>query len=234
MAALVAPGFEISRERKPRHVRRHHHLAPYAALVLRGGYVEAGDCGRFRAEAGNVLIHDAFEAHQDQFGAVGADILNLPLDQPANFAFGRLDDPDAIVRLAERNPAGAAALLLARFIPVAADPLDWPDVLALDIRDGRVASLGVWAGEAGLAPSSVSRGFRLAYGVSPQRYRAEQRASAAARAIRRGSALAAAASEEGFADQPHLNRTFRRLFAVTPGALRRHVKPVQDEPVGRR
>ena len=48
MDNLVRPGGEISRERTARRVPRHHHLAPCAAIVLRGWYVEAGDRGRFR------------------------------------------------------------------------------------------------------------------------------------------------------------------------------------------
>ena len=45
---------------------RHRHDAPYAAVVLEGGYEEAGDGGRFRVRAGDVLIHGAFSAHLDR------------------------------------------------------------------------------------------------------------------------------------------------------------------------
>jgi hypothetical protein len=37
---------------------RHRHLQRYAAIVLSGGYVEAGDAGRMRVRAGDVLVHD--------------------------------------------------------------------------------------------------------------------------------------------------------------------------------
>ena len=184
MGGAVLPGSEISRERTARHVQRHHHISPYAAIVLRGGYVEAGDRGRFRAEPGDVLLHDGFESHQDQFGPDGADILNLPLDEPPSASLGRLVDPDAIVRAAEIDSGEAAAMLLQRLVLVETRPNDWPDLLAADLRADRVVDLSGWAGAAGLAASSVSRGFRLAYGVSPQRYRVELRAGRAARALR--------------------------------------------------
>ena len=103
MRPLVRPGGEISRESSPRLVPRHHHLAPYAAVVLRGSYVEAGDRGRYRVEAGDVLLHDRFEAHRDAFGAAGADILNLPCPEGIGPACGRIADPDRIVRVAERD-----------------------------------------------------------------------------------------------------------------------------------
>ena len=47
---------------------RHRHEASYAALVISGGYEEAGDRGRQRARAGDVVIHGAFEAHLFQHG----------------------------------------------------------------------------------------------------------------------------------------------------------------------
>jgi AraC-like DNA-binding protein len=225
----VPPGSEISRERTARHVPRHHHVTPYAALVLRGGYVEAGDRGRFRAEAGDVLLHDGFEFHQDHFSTAGADILNLPLARTHSASFGRVADPDSIVRQAELDALEAVAMLLERFTPVSARLDDWPDRLAADLRADRVASLSDWADAAGLAPSSVSRGFRLAYGVSPQRYRSELRAGRAARALRETWAgLADIAAATGFADQPHLTRTLGRTFGCSPARLRARVKSVQD------
>ncbi|HYW14619.1 MAG TPA: helix-turn-helix domain-containing protein, partial [Allosphingosinicella sp.] len=200
MTRLVPPGAEISRERTARRIERHHHIAPYAALVLRGGYLEAGDSGRFRAGAGDVLFHDAFEAHQDQFAAPGADILNLPLLAAPAIRYARIADPDALVRAAGRDPLEAAALLFEQLLDGGRPMEDWPDLLADDLRSDRVTSLAAWAGAHGLAPSSVSRGFRLAYGVAPQRYRADHRAARAARSLGRpGQSLAAIAADSGFA-----------------------------------
>jgi AraC-like DNA-binding protein len=225
----VPPGSEISRERTARHVPRHHHVRPYAAIVLRGGYVEAGDRGRFQAEAGDVLLHDGFESHQDHFSAGGADILNLPLDAPPEASLGRVADPDEIARAAERSVAGAVERLRESLVPVAARWHDWPDLLAAELRSDRVPSLGAWADAVGLAPSSVSRGFRLAYGISPQRFRAECRASAAARALGRTKlSLAMIAADSGFSDQPHLTRAIGRMFGRSPARLRADVKSVQD------
>jgi AraC-like DNA-binding protein len=225
--AAIRPGCEISRERSARRINRHHHLAPYAALVLRGGYVEAGDRGRFRAAAGDVLLHDAFETHQDEFGAGGADILNLRLAEAPRASVGRIDDPDRIAITAERDPQEAALLLLDQLLPAAAAQAEWPDRLAADLRANRVASLAGWADAAGIAPSSLSRGFRLAYGVSPQRFRADCRAGEAARALQRTElAIAMIAADCGFADQPHLTRSISRLTGCSPARLR--VKSFQD------
>jgi hypothetical protein len=88
---------------------RHVHKHAYAALVLSGCYEEAGDLGRLRVHAGDVVLHEAFEAHLDRFPASGAIVLNISL--PAQYMFqsglGRMDDSDAIVRIAEKNEAPA-------------------------------------------------------------------------------------------------------------------------------
>lgn len=232
---LIPPGAEISRERTARRVARHHHIAPYAAVVLRGGYLEAGDGGRFQAGAGDVLVHDAFDAHQDQFGSTGADILNVPLTAPPGVRYARISDPDGLVRAVRRDPIEAAALLIEQLLAGGGPMNDWPDLLAEDLRRDRVGSLAGWAAVHGLAPSSVSRGFRLAYGVSPQRYRSDHRAARAARAIRAaGESLAAIAADSGFADQPHMNRTVKRAFGYSPSSLRCHVYCVQAGALGRR
>jgi AraC-like DNA-binding protein len=228
MTVLVPPGAEISRERTARRVERHHHIAPYAAVVLRGGYLEAGDSGRFRAVPGDVLLHDAFEAHQDQFAAAGADILNISLPTVPGFRYARIADPDGLARVAGRDPREAARLLLERLMGGGEPMDDWPDLLAGDLRRDGVSSLAEWADAHGLAPSSVSRGFRLAYGVPPKRYRADHRAARAARSMRHpGESLAAIAADSGFADQPHMNRTIKRAFGLSPSSLRSHVYCVQ-------
>jgi AraC-like DNA-binding protein len=232
---LVRPGCEISCERTARRVERHHHVAGYAAVVLRGGYLEAGDSGRFRAAAGDVLLHDAFEAHLDHFAPAGADILNVLLTAAPAVPFGKVADPDRLVRQAEHDPAGAAAMLAEELLPGRPALEDWPDLLAGDLRNERVPSLAAWAGAHGLAASSLSRGFRLAYGVSPQRYRADHRAGRAARAMRNlRTSLAAVAAEAGFADQPHMNRTVKRAFGQSPSALRADVNCVQAGRAGGR
>ena len=58
----------------------------------------------------------------------------------------------------------------------------------------------------GLDPSSLSRGLRLAYGVTPKRCRFEQMASRAARGARETrEALSMIAAASGFADESHMD-----------------------------
>lgn len=202
-------------------MERHRHRDAYAAVVLAGGYLEAGDRGRFHARPGQVLIHGPWESHMDAFSGAGARVLNLPLTGPVGFGVGALADPDALARAAERDLAGAEALLLSTLRPLDAALDDWPDVLAAALRRDPGLALEVWAEAAGLAPASVSRGFRQAFGTSPRRYRAEQRALKAAEAlVTRADTLAALAAELGFVDQAHMTRAVSALTGLAPGRLR--------------
>lgn len=205
-------------ERLPRHRHRHG----YAAIVLSGGYIEAGDRGRFRAEAGHVLFHKAFEAHWDLFGSGGAEILNIPLDIEHESAAGRCSDPDSIVKLAESDLHLAGVALLRDCVPSESPDDDWPDLLARDLGGCDRFRLDEWADTRGLHPASVSRGFRLAYGVSPKRFRLERMAARAARKIcATGAPLSRIAADTGFADQAHMTRALVGLFGLTPMRLRR-------------
>lgn len=211
----------IGRHGAGERLARHRHDAGYVAVVLDGGYLEAGESGRIRAQAGMAVVHHAWSAHQDGFGARGARVLNLPL--PADLAEGpvRLADPDAVARLAERDPHAAAELARETAATVSANPGDWPDLLAAALDHDPALPIAGWADAAGLDPASVSRGFARAYGVSPKRFRLELRTRRAVRALPgwRGT-LAALAAEHGFADQAHFARSTLALTGFTPSQLR--------------
>lgn len=211
----------MSRHSASERMPRHRHIEGYAALVLAGGYLEAGDRGRIRVQPGQVVIHGAYEAHQDHFTRAGALVLNLPLIGNLDGITGVVADADAIAREAERDILGAAALLEETIRPIDTLLMDWPDSLAAALASQREFSIEGWADEIGLAPQSISRGFRQAYGVSPKRYRLEQRTLRALRKLQtwRGT-LAGLAADVGFSDQAHLTRAVLAMTGVAPHRLR--------------
>ena len=219
---LVHPGQEVSLNEPGRTFARHHHLKPYAALLVSGSCNEAGDRGRFRASAGDVLVHLGFEAHQDHIGHKGAKFINFALDCEIGPAFGFVRDPDAIMRAQERDALAASEMLREQFTVYATADRDWPDLLAEHLAQPDPIPLQQWAAEYGVHPASLSRGFSLAYGVTPKRYRFEQMASRAARTVRNsGDGLSSIAATSGFADQAHMTRAMAQLFELTPGHLRK-------------
>ena len=201
---------------------RHRHHLGYIAIVLEGGYLEAGDVGRVRVGPGHMLIHRPFEAHLDEFGLSGAEVLNLPLPRAeAGWTICSVADPDEIVRVAEGDAWAAARLALLRAQGGPEPEADWPDLLAAELRRGAVPCLYDWGLRHGLTAPRISRGFRQAYGVTPVRYRSESRARMALEAISTTSdRLADIALDAGFADQSHMTREVVALTGRPPRTWR--------------
>jgi AraC-like DNA-binding protein len=212
---------------RPSVLGRHIHQRPYAALVLSGCYEEAGDTGRHRVTAGDVVFHEAFEAHLDRVPASGAEVLNLPM--PAVYALpscvGRSSDPDAIVSLAEKDEAEASALLLSSVEMQEPQCQDWPDDLAAALIRDASLSLSSWSEETGIAAWNLSRGFAKIFGISPSAFRARARVRQAWRAIRTTNIpLSAIAAQHGFSDQAHMTRGIKNITGHCPTAWRHTCK----------
>lgn len=72
----------------------------------------------------------------------------------------------------------------------------------------------------GLSPSYLNRSFCRCYGMTPHAYLINSRVQFAQARLRRGGQIAEVALAAGFADQAHLQRTFKQLLAATPGQYR--------------
>jgi hypothetical protein len=125
-------------------------------------FEEAGDSGHYRAQAGNVVLHEAFDAHLDRIPTSGAVVvLNVPL--PAHYAFrsgfGSLDDLDAIIRLVEKGDREAAGLLLWSTKRIMEPEVqDWPDELAALLAQNASVALSCWSEAKGISAWDLSRG----------------------------------------------------------------------------
>lgn len=205
---------------------RHRHRDSYVAVVLSGGYEEAGDRGRHRVGPGQAILHGAFEAHTNRYSSQGAEVLNLalpPWSEPA-MAVVNVADPDEVVRTAERDPKAAAELVLStmELCGHSADAaLDWPDELASALRLNPGLRLEEWARSRGLADATVSRGFRRIYGISPSGYRAQCKARLAWKlASTTAERLPGIALDAGFCDQAHMTRAVSAITGQSPGSWR--------------
>jgi AraC-like DNA-binding protein len=202
---------------------RHCHREAFAAIVLAGGYDEAGDTGRHRVRAGDVIFHHAFESHLDRFDSPGAEVLVIAI--PGGWEgplVGSVADPDAIARAGEKDIFEALELLITSVSERAVQAHDWPDALATALRADPSLSLEIWAEEAGLHPGSLSRGFERVFGMTPSAYRLAQRTRGAIDALVGSDApLSQLAIDCGFADQAHMTRAVAKLAGAPPAALRR-------------
>ena len=203
-------------------LHRHRHDAPFAAVVLSGSYVEAGDTGLHRVGPGDVIVHQPFESHLDRFSIRGAEVLTLALtgDLPIG-ALRRATDPDAIARLAERDRAEAAQALMLNSLPVTVTAIDWPEMLAADLLADPGLSIAGWAFQRGLHPGSVGRGFRQQFGITAAGFRAAARGLRGVHAIRTtAETLSSIAAAAGYADQAHMTRATRAMTGNPPAQLR--------------
>src|SRR5262249_24455711 len=94
-------------------------------------------------------------------------------------------------------------------------------------------SLEGLADAVGLSPGRLTRVFTESIGIPLRPYLAWLRMQRSACAILAGASVTEAAHVAGFADAPHLSRTFRRRLGFPPSALRRMrpsrpVHPVLD------
>lgn len=202
-------------------IPRHIHDEAYAAVVLDGGYEEAGERGRWRVRAGDVLLHGRFSGHWNRRPGKAL-VLNLPLDRDlAGPAMARVRDPDLLARLAERDPLEAAAALLEGLGPGGPALSDPSDRLAEALSGDDAPAVEAWARDQGVSRETAFRWFRDAYGLGPARFRVEARARRAWRLIVDNAApLADIAAEAGFADQAHMTRDVKDLTGRSPGAWR--------------
>lgn len=209
---------------------RHQHATPYVTLVLRGTYVEAGDHGRFMVEPGDVLIHGEFASHANWIGTRrDVETLNFELNEtPAVEPLCVAPNAEDVARLATSDRAAAMTALLAAIRPKAPPPTDWPELVARAIRENPSKPISHWCRSLDLAPGTVSRGFRRAFGVSPAQYRATARARASYEAlIHSDTALIDIADQFSFSDQAHFTRSIRALTGAPPSHWR-GVKKLQD------
>ena len=208
----------------------HAHDEAYAAVLLDGCYLEAGDGGRFKAEPGQVLIHPAFSGHANWIDRGGVALVNVPLSvvDGLRLESGLVGDPEQLLHEIGRRPGQAGALLAAAVRPSAKLESDLPDLLATAMLDPEAPSLTEWADRHQVSARTITRHFRQAFGISPARHRLRVRTLAAWREIVDGvRSLADIAAAAGFADQAHMTRSIVTLTGRPPRAWR-DVHLVQD------
>ena len=204
----------------------HRHRRAYAALVVDGSYLESSIDGPFDCLPGTLIIHPEYHAHGDRFGAVGARVLNVPLDGRVG---GDAARPLRVAglrearRILERHPARIDEVLaLATACPVRSLPA-WHRELMRALREGE-EPIGRTAVRIGISAAHASRDLLRWYGMSPRALRREWRCRRALRLLSTREKLADIAADCGFADQSHLTRTVRSVTGLPPAQWRRHIK----------
>ncbi|MBD3640179.1 MAG: AraC family transcriptional regulator [Marinobacter sp.] len=121
--------------------------------------------------------------------------------------------------------------------PVAAAPKA-PEILTdlarfLDDHAADDVSLDTLCELSGFSPGHLIRGFKQHFGLTPHAYLVNRRVQLGRQQLRSGTAIAEAALNAGFADQPHFQRAFKRLMAATPNQYRRASADHKVQATGR-
>lgn len=72
----------------------------------------------------------------------------------------------------------------------------------------------------GYSSGYLIRAFKQYFGLTPHAYLLNYRVQCGQQALKQGLSIAEAAFNNGFADQPHFQRTFKKLLAATPNQYR--------------
>ncbi|MDX1420457.1 MAG: AraC family transcriptional regulator [Rubricoccaceae bacterium] len=223
----------------------HAHDGAGLSVVLVGRVWERVGRGEETAGPLSVVVKPAGAVHENRFGPEGARL--LAFDFAPGFFDGfdgapsrwrwRHGDRDARRALplchaaraeggAGRALADALALLISpaeEASPRTESPPRWLRDVHDRLHDETAdpPAVSVLAAGAGVHRVTLARAFRRHYGCSVTGYLQRLRVRRAAAALATtDTPLAAVALDAGFADQPHLTRTFRNAMGVTPGAFR--------------
>ena len=90
---------------------------------------------------------------------------------------------------------------------------------AMRIRDDPQVNVDVLAAEQCVSRRQLERDFGAWLGASPRHLARIGRLQGVARDLEAGASLAQTAANQGFADQPHMNRVVRQLTGLTPRQL---------------
>lgn len=74
--------------------------------------------------------------------------------------------------------------------------------------------------QSGYSAGHLIRAFKQHFGLTPHAYLINQRIQMGQQALKQGQPIVEAALNAGFNDQPHFQRTFKRLVAATPNQYR--------------
>ena len=222
-------------------VPEHAHDWPVVSLFVIGAYTNHTELGEVTISSPSAILYRAGAAHRNDVAYAGFEQIEIEFD-PAWLRGA--NSPGAPVQRWIGGRSGALARQLAqqcgrelaeeqlraalhRLIECGAGdrPRAMPSWLGLidrRLRADPAASVAGLANEVGRHPSWLGAAYRLTTGEGIQDTAARLRVERAARLLRETDvSLAWVASDAGFCDQSHMNRTFRRILGRTPAAVRR-------------
>jgi AraC family transcriptional regulator len=222
-------------------VPEHAHDWPVVSLFVIGAYTNHTELGELAIASPSAILYRAGATHRNDVSPAGFEQVEIEFDPAWLRSPG---DPDMPVQRWIGGRSGSLARLLAqrcsgdaseeqlraalrRLIECGAAERrratpSWLSRIERRLQADPAASVTGLANEVGRHPSWLGSAYRLTWGEGIQETAARIRVERAARLLRETDvSLAWVASDTGFCDQSHMNRTFRRVLGRTPAAVRR-------------
>lgn len=201
----------------------HAHDWPVVSVFVMGAYLNETEMGSRFIASPSVVFYRAGAAHRNTIAADGFEQIEIEFD-PAWLGHAFL--PDAPVK----HWIGAEPLLratdlrsaLRRFLTTPArEPVAWVDTLSQRLKSDTSLKVKDLARAISRHPSWIGSAYRRATGEGLTGTAARFRVERAARLLRESELpCARIATEAGFCDQSHMNRTFRRVLGRLPTEVR--------------
>jgi len=221
-------------------VPAHAHDWPVVSLFVIGAYTNHTDLGELAISSPSAILYRAGATHRNEVSSEGFEQIEIEFD-PA--WLGGANTTGAPVQRWIGGRIGALACSLARqcngdlseerlrdglrrLIETGADdsqhaPPSWVGLIDRRLQTDPAINVTGLARDIGRHPSWLGSAYALSKGESILDAAARLKVERAARLLRETDvALAWVASDAGFCDQSHMNRTFRRVLGRTPSAVR--------------
>jgi AraC family transcriptional regulator len=222
-------------------VAEHAHDWPVISLYVMGGYRNFTECGEREIAGPSMVFYRRGAAHRNVAGETGFEQIEIEFD-PAWLGPSALPPEEVLMRVggtcgalarsvavrcaggfpeAELRTSVQRLLTIAHF--EAARPVSaWIDGVTARLRADPGRRIAELAREVGRSPAWIGPAYRSLTGEGLQEMAARFRVERAARLLRESDqTLCAIATEAGFCDQSHMNRTFRRVLGRSPTAVRK-------------
>jgi AraC family transcriptional regulator len=236
IGVIVRRVVDLSDARVPEHA----HDWPVLSIFVLGGYLNQTELGRRLIDGPSAILYRAGSAHCNAALSTGFEQIEIEFDPDW---LGCPVVPSAPVSHWIGGHAGFAARFLAQYCSGAMSAAGiraamcqfmstvrgakegarapWVDVVSQHLREDSSLKVHELARRVGRHPSWLGSAYRQATGEGLLEAAARFRIESASRLLREtDQSYARVALDAGFCDQSHMNRSFRRILARLPTAVR--------------